>query len=107
MEYTPPPLFNRGPTPLVRLLICSLLSIGLLVADARYQYLDGVRQVSSDIAHDLRTPLSRLRQRLEDAREHAATTADYAAATGLPRKTVYARALELARDHPARNVDGM
>ena len=30
-----------------------------------------------------------------------------AAATGLPRKTVYARALELARDHPARNVDGM
>ena len=35
MEYTPPPLFNRGPTPLVRLLICSLLSIGLLVADGR------------------------------------------------------------------------
>ncbi len=29
----------------------------------------GLKQVSSDIAHDLRTPLSRLRQRLERARE--------------------------------------
>src|SRR5471032_1089845 len=28
----------------------------------------GLRQVSNDIAHDLRTPLGRLRQRLEDAR---------------------------------------
>ena len=45
------------------------------------QLLDGLRQVSSDIAHDLRTPLGRLRQRLEDARERATTTADYAAAT--------------------------
>ncbi len=29
----------------------------------------GLKQISSDIAHDLRTPLSRLRQRLERARE--------------------------------------
>ena len=36
-----------------------------------------LRQVSSDVAHDLRTPLSRLYQRLEDARAHARSTADY------------------------------
>ena len=30
--------------------------------------IDGLRQVSTDIAHDLRTPLSRLRQRLESIR---------------------------------------
>ena len=39
--------------------------------------MDSLRQVSSDVAHDLRTPLSRLYQRLEDARLHARTMADY------------------------------
>jgi len=45
------------------------------------QLMDGLRQVSSDIAHDLRTPLGRLRQHLEDARDRAKTTADYDQAT--------------------------
>ena len=45
------------------------------------QLMDGLRQVSSDIAHDLRTPLGRLRQHLEDARARATTTADYDTAT--------------------------
>jgi signal transduction histidine kinase len=45
------------------------------------QLMDGLRQVSSDIAHDLRTPLGRLRQHLEDARERARTTDDYDQAT--------------------------
>ena len=45
------------------------------------QLMDGLRQVSSDIAHDLRTPLGRLRQHLEDARDRATTTADYETAT--------------------------
>jgi rod shape-determining protein MreC len=56
MEYTPPPLFNRGPTPLVRLFLCTLLSLGLLVADARYQYLDGIRQAVAVVVY----PLQRL-----------------------------------------------
>ena len=36
--------------------------------------MDGVRQVSNAIAHDLRTPITRARARLEDAAEHAPTT---------------------------------
>jgi signal transduction histidine kinase len=58
------------------------LVIGLnAMLDRIQQLLDGLRQVSSDIAHDLRTPLGRLRQKLEDAREHASTTEEYQSAT--------------------------
>lgn len=42
--------------------------------------MESLRQVSSDVAHDLRTPLSRLYHRLEDARTHARSTAEYEAA---------------------------
>jgi signal transduction histidine kinase len=41
--------------------------------------LDNLRQVSSDVAHDLRTPLTHLRNRLEQARQKSVTTDDYAA----------------------------
>ena len=42
--------------------------------------MDGVRQVSNAIAHDLRTPITRARTRLEDAALHAHTEDDLRAA---------------------------
>jgi signal transduction histidine kinase len=42
--------------------------------------MDGVRQVSNAIAHDLRTPITRARARLEDAAAHARSDADLRAA---------------------------
>jgi signal transduction histidine kinase len=42
--------------------------------------MEGLRQVSNDIAHDLRTPLGRLRQRLEEAQRTAHSAEDYAGA---------------------------
>jgi signal transduction histidine kinase len=57
-----------------------IVSLNAMLARIQ-QLMDGLRQVSSDIAHDLRTPLGRLRQQLEDARERATTTADYQTAT--------------------------
>jgi signal transduction histidine kinase len=42
--------------------------------------MDGVRQVSNSIAHDLRTPITRARARLEDAADHAGSPADLRAA---------------------------
>jgi signal transduction histidine kinase len=42
--------------------------------------MDGVRQVSNAIAHDLRTPITRARSRLEEAVLHASTEAELRAA---------------------------
>lgn len=53
MEHSPPLFFKRGPPPLVRLLLCSLLSLALLISDARYQYLDGIRQAVAVLAYPL------------------------------------------------------
>jgi rod shape-determining protein MreC len=43
MEHTPPPFFNRGPAPLVRLAFFASLSLALLVLDARFRYTEGLR----------------------------------------------------------------
>lgn len=51
MEYSPPPFFKTGPTPLARLLIFSALSLAFLVADARLNYLVTLRQVASVIVY--------------------------------------------------------
>ena len=51
MEYSPPPFFKTGPTPLARLLIFSALSLAFLVADARLNYLVALRQAASVIVY--------------------------------------------------------
>ncbi len=53
MEYTPPPFFKRGPAPLVRLALCLLVSATLLVSDARYHYIGGIRQVVGVVMYPL------------------------------------------------------
>jgi len=53
MEHTPPPFFKTGPTPFARLLVFSVASLTLLVADARYKYLESVRQVAAVVIYPL------------------------------------------------------
>src|SRR3954465_6467709 len=43
MEHSPPPFFKRGPAPLVRLFFFATLSLALLVIDARFRYVEGLR----------------------------------------------------------------
>lgn len=43
MDHTPPPFFKRGPAPLVRLFFFATLSLFLLVIDARFRYVEGLR----------------------------------------------------------------
>jgi signal transduction histidine kinase len=45
--------------------------------DSNQALLESLKQVTTDIAHDLRTPLSRLRQGLEEARASSADSAAY------------------------------
>jgi signal transduction histidine kinase len=45
--------------------------------DRLHGLMEGLKQVSNDIAHDLRTPLSRLKQRLEAVRFDARSIRDY------------------------------
>lgn len=47
MEHTPPPFFKTGPSPLARLLFFSVLSLAILITDARHRHLEVVRQVVS------------------------------------------------------------
>lgn len=43
MEYQPPQFFKRGPAPLARLTFFGLLSVLLMVLDARFQYAEPLR----------------------------------------------------------------
>jgi rod shape-determining protein MreC len=53
MDHTPPPFFNRGPAPLVRLAFFASLSFALLVLDARFHYTEGLRSVIALAIHPL------------------------------------------------------
>ena len=43
MEHQPPPFFNRGPAPLVRLMFFVMLAFLLMVLDARFRYAESLR----------------------------------------------------------------
>ncbi len=53
MEATPPPFFKRGPSPAFRLGVFALLSIALMVIDARFRYLEPARQAVSVVVYPL------------------------------------------------------
>jgi rod shape-determining protein MreC len=53
MEYSPPPLFKQGAPARVKVVVFALLSIVLLVVDARYHALTAVRQVAGTVLYPL------------------------------------------------------
>lgn len=53
MEHQPPPFFNRGPAPLVRLAFFVSLAFLLMVLDARFRYVENVRQVVALAAYPI------------------------------------------------------
>ena len=53
MEYSPPPLFKQGAPARVKVTVFALLSIALLVVDARFHALTAVRQVAATVLYPL------------------------------------------------------
>ena len=53
MEHQPPPFFNRGPAPLVRLTFFVSVAVLLMVLDARFHYAENVRQVVALAAYPI------------------------------------------------------
>ena len=53
MEYSPPPLFKQGAPARVKAIVFALISVVLLVVDARYQTLASVRQVAATVLYPL------------------------------------------------------
>jgi len=51
MEYSPPPLFKQGAPARVKVTVFALLSIALLVVDARLHALSAVRQVAATVLY--------------------------------------------------------
>jgi rod shape-determining protein MreC len=116
MEYTPPPFFKTGPSPLTRLLFFAVLSLAILVADARYKQLEVVRQIVSvalyplqriagapaSIAHrlgDLFASHSTLREEnVRLTREHLAASALAQKAAAMQAENAQLRKLLAARE---------
>ncbi len=107
MEHTPPPFFKTGPSALARLLFFSMLSLVILITDARFKHLEVVRQFVSVAIYPLQriaaAPAS-LAHRVSDffvshstlRDENTRLTQDNLAAATLTQKT---RALETENAH--------
>jgi rod shape-determining protein MreC len=51
--HQPPPIFRRGPAPLVRLLVFAAIALAMLVTDLRFRYLEVLRQAISVVTYPL------------------------------------------------------
>jgi rod shape-determining protein MreC len=76
MEHQPPPFFKRGPAPLALLTLYVAISISLLVVDARFKYLDLVRQGVSIVTYPLQRFAQMPARSLEEAASYFGSVAD-------------------------------
>src|SRR5688572_1327160 len=53
MDRQPPPFFNRGPAPIVRLSFFALLALLLMVVDARFRYAEMLRSSLAVVIYPL------------------------------------------------------
>ncbi|MBI2318228.1 MAG: rod shape-determining protein MreC [Betaproteobacteria bacterium] len=94
MEHQAPPLFARGPAPLVRLAFFAGLAVLLMVLDARFRYAEALRQGLALLAY----PIQRLA--LAPVQLLSGTADYFASQVQLQRdnESLRARQLEAAKD---------
>jgi rod shape-determining protein MreC len=76
MEHTPPQFFHRGPAPIARLTFFVLLSVFLMVLDARFRYAEPLRQVLAIAAYPVQQIATAPFVALSRVREFFSTQAD-------------------------------
>ena len=69
LPVEPPPFFHRGPSPLTRLAVFTLLSLALLFADTRYRYLENIRRGAAVVLY----PMQRIVQMPGEALAYVGT----------------------------------
>ena len=94
MDHTPPPFFKRGPAPLVRLFFFASLSLALLVIDARFRYVEGLRSWLALAAY----PLQRIGTAPVDLAARAGEYFSTQARLVAENEQLRARALAYAQD---------
>lgn len=94
MDHTPPPFFKRGPAPLVRLFFFASLSLALLVIDARFRYVEGLRTWLAAAAY----PLQRLGTLPIDIAAHVGEYFSTQAQLVAENEQLRARSLAYAQD---------
>jgi rod shape-determining protein MreC len=97
MEYTPPPFFKRGPSLITRFAFFSLLSIALLVADARFNYLQLVRAGVSVVLYPLQVLSALPGQLLERSGEFFVTASTLRTQNDQLQKQALQNAADLQR----------
>lgn len=75
MEHQPPPLFARGPAPFVRLVFFVTVAVLLMVLDARYRYMEPLRQGLLWIAYPIQVAATAPVSAFERVRDFFATQA--------------------------------
>ena len=94
MEFQPPPFFNRGPAPLVRLTFFISLAMLLMVLDVRFHYLEALRTGLAMVVY----PLQRVAMAPVDAFSSIAGYFSSQASLQRENDTLRAKVLQSSKD---------
>lgn len=97
MATQPPEFFNRGPSPLVRLLFFAAVAVAVMVADARFKSLPALRAIVATLAQPLQIAASTPGQLFRRASDFFVTQSRLQTENEKLRKDILSQAEQLQR----------